>query len=519
MSAKAIILTPPGGHAREGDKVKHDGKLLCLCITAGCLSAPLNGLSPSLTMVSKEYGYDSFQRDLYLGGYIALATMLGQMIGSAISGVLTDFYSRKRILITALLCGAAAMILFGLTHAYPVLLFLRVITGGCQGAIVPVLFSLLGDFYSVDERATYSAVVSSCLGGGMMLGQLFTGYMLSSLGWRLPFIIMGVNSFLAAIYLEVVLREPQKGAKEDALAQVLSQGISLPPLSFATFLESMSIPTVAIMLIQTVPNTVPWGVLSAHLHDFLATDEHLTMNEATSLIALFGAGAAFGGLLGGYVGGKLYNLSRGFLPLFMGITMAMSAILMKELMTMDLDAVGVSQMACPVLVLSGALAAINGANVRLIVLNLVTPQARGATVAVLNFVNNAGRGVGPSLIDIWMHSHTGGRKTAVSQFLNLWVVSGSMLCMAFFTIGGDEERMKQGLKKFAMSVTMPGTANATAVAVAVSAITSNNSNGHSSGSSSAGAVMPVGSGTGTMYGSAQSEKKLIKRSSFDTCAV
>ena len=34
------------------------------------------------------------------------------------------------------------------------------------------------------------------------------------------------------------------------------------------------------------------------------------------------------------------------------------------------------------LVLSGALAAINGANVRLIVLNLVTPQASGTTTVV-----------------------------------------------------------------------------------------------------------------------------------------
>ena len=37
----------------------------------------------------------------------------------------------------------------------------------------------------------------------------------------------------------------------------------------------------------------------------------------------------------------------------MGITMAASAILMKQLMTMDLDAVGITQLACPVLVLSG----------------------------------------------------------------------------------------------------------------------------------------------------------------------
>jgi hypothetical protein len=42
----------------------------------------------------------------------------------------------------------------------------------------------------------------------------------------------------------------------------------------------MTIPTVAIMLVQTIPNTVPWGVLSAHLHDFLATDEKLSMQVA-----------------------------------------------------------------------------------------------------------------------------------------------------------------------------------------------------------------------------------------------
>ena len=37
----------------------------------------------------------------------------------------------------------------------------------------------------------------------------------------------------------------------------------------------------------------------------------------------------------------------------MGTTMAASALLMKELMNMDLDAQGISQLACPVLVLSG----------------------------------------------------------------------------------------------------------------------------------------------------------------------
>lgn len=117
-------------------------------------------------------------RYVMAGGYIALSTMLGQMVGSCISGILENSYPRKNILIASLLLGSAASMLFGIIRYYPGLLMLRIVTGGCQGAIVPVLFSLIGDFYSVDERATHSAVVSSCLGGGMMLGQLFTGYTL-----------------------------------------------------------------------------------------------------------------------------------------------------------------------------------------------------------------------------------------------------------------------------------------------------------------------------------------------------
>ena len=56
---------------------------------------------------------------------------------------------------------------------------------------------------------------------------------------------------------------------------------------------------------------------------------------------------------GGYLGGKLYAVNRAYLPLFMGVTMAASALLLKQLMNMDLDASGTSQLACPVLIVSG----------------------------------------------------------------------------------------------------------------------------------------------------------------------
>jgi MFS family permease len=424
--------------------------LFCLCITACCLSAPLNGLSPSLSLVAQDFNFNEKERDIYLGSYMGLSTMLGQMIGSCLSGFLSDIYSRKSILVLTLMIGSITTALFGVYFvSYQVLLCLRVFTGGCQGAVVPVLFSLIGDYYKLENRASASAVVSSCLGGGMMMGQLFAGFCLSSLGWRFPFLVLGAASLAAAISLQVTLVDPQKGANEEVLSELLSKGISLPPMTCSTFLRNLFIPTVFLMILQTLPNTVPWGVLSTHLHDLLATDAQLSMQQATSLIAVFGVGAALGGVFGGLLGARMYAMNKMFLPIFMGVTLASSAVLMKELLSMDLNEPGGMQLACPVLILSGSLAAVNGANIRFVVLNLTSPESRGASIAFLNFVNCIGRGFGPAIIEVWMTQHRLNRREALTTILNLWLISGTLLCLSSLTITHDEDKLRSSLRIYA----------------------------------------------------------------------
>lgn len=425
--------------------------LLCLCITAASLSAPLNGLSPSLSMVAKEFGFDEKERDIYLGSHLALSTMVGQMIGSFLSGILADAYSRKNSLVVILLTGAITTFSFGIPwDSFYVLLVLRISMGACQGSMVPILFSLLGDYYTTERRPAISAVVSSCLGGGMMMGQLFAGFSLNMLGWRGPFLIIGIVTLISAICVHKNLFDPIKGGNEEELTLVLQRGVSLPSMSLITFLRNLMLPTVVLMLFQTVPNTVPWGVLSAHLHDFMATDAHLSMQQATSLLAIFGAGAALGGIFGGFIGAGIYAFNRRYLPLFMGLTLGAAAVLMKEVLMLDLTQPGALQFAFPVLVLAGSLAAVNGANIRVVILNLTSPESRGASIALLNFVNCIGRGFGPTIIEKWMSAYSISRRDAISTILNFWLLSGSLLCCAGMTIAQDEDKLKIQLQKFAL---------------------------------------------------------------------
>ncbi len=84
-------------------------------------------------------------------------------------------------------------------------------------------------------------------------------------------------------------------------------------------------------------------------------------------------------------------------------------------------------------------------------LNVSSPEARGASIAALNFVNCLGRGFGPTLAEYYMHTQHVGRREAVVFFLNFWLFSGSILLLACGTIARDEDRLKNDLKKFALS--------------------------------------------------------------------
>lgn len=201
------------------------------------------------------------------------------------------------------------------------------------------------------------------------------------------------------------------------------------------------------MIAQTIPNTIPWGILSTHLHDVIATDSKLSIETATSLMAIFGIGAAAGGLVGGFIGAKIYTSSRVLLPIFMGLTISVSALLIRELLSMNLTIPGMIQIAYPTLVMSGVLAAVNGANIRFIILNITLPEARGAVIAVLNIVNCVGRGIGPSLLEMYMSGYGGNRKYSISLFLNLWLFSGTLLCISSITLGRDEDNVKNSIRK------------------------------------------------------------------------
>jgi MFS family permease len=183
------------------------------------------------------------------------------------------------------------------------------------------------------------------------------------------------------------------------------------------------------------------------MHDFLVNEGQIDISTATSLIAIFGAGAAVGGIGGGVLGTHLYSIKKWYLPFFMGTTLIVAAIVMHFVLVLCTHPSKAIILTSVVIGLAGGLASVNGSLSRAVLLNVSTPFTRGLSVSCLTTLNSLGRGVGPSIMTFLMQWQSLNRKLAMEYLLSLWIISGLLMNTIALFIHRDEEMMRQESKK------------------------------------------------------------------------
>jgi len=198
--------------------------LVVFCFSAFVLTSPQNMLSPALTTISDELGFNNIDRDYYIGGCMSLGFSVLPLPLTMLTGFFADTYNRHFLLSFTLLSGGISIISFGLTTSYPLLLFNRIVSGTCLGAFIPISFSMVGDIFESKDRNTVSTIISASLGGGALFGQLLVGYSLAYYGWRLPFAFVGFLCIVLSLIFFVLLYEPKRGCKEESLQDTFEKG-------------------------------------------------------------------------------------------------------------------------------------------------------------------------------------------------------------------------------------------------------------------------------------------------------
>ena len=322
-----------------------------LTVTSAFLYADQNLLSPNLSAVAEEFGFDDREKDLYLGGYLQLAFFVVGAPASLIIGWLADKTPRVRLLAVVVAIGEAPCLGTFWVETYWQLFATRALTGVAVGGCLPLLFSVCGDLFPANERAYVATVLTVATGAGIALGQIMAGTVGPAFGWRVPFLLAAAPAMLLALAAYLTIEEPERGAMEQAVRERArasaetkdterDTGVTRSPsgttattrssrdarderderaaaaavpfayaakIDLAKLRRQLGVPSNALILAQGLPGTVPWGMLNAYFVDYLHAQKGLAVEEGTLAVTLFGLGAVVGTVAGGAYGQRVYN--------------------------------------------------------------------------------------------------------------------------------------------------------------------------------------------------------------------
>jgi len=141
--------------------------------------------------------------------------LLAQAVSVPIFGKLSDVVGRKPVMLAGVGLFVLGSILCGLAWSMPSLIVFRAIQGLGAGAVQPTAMTIIGDIYSIAERAKVQGYVASVWAISSVVGPTLGGLFVDFLNWRLIFFVnvpLGAVAawVLARRFHEEVSRQPHR---------------------------------------------------------------------------------------------------------------------------------------------------------------------------------------------------------------------------------------------------------------------------------------------------------------------
>lgn len=124
--------------------------------------------------------------------------LLSQAVTIPIYGKLADLYGRKPVLLFGIAAFVLGSVLCGFSWSMIALIVFRGLQGIGAGAVLPITMTIVGDLFSVEERARIQGYVSSVWGISAVVAPAVGGLFVQYASWRWVFLVNVPIGALAA---------------------------------------------------------------------------------------------------------------------------------------------------------------------------------------------------------------------------------------------------------------------------------------------------------------------------------
>jgi MFS family permease len=219
---------------------------------------------------------------LFIGGILA-ATLVAWAVGGVLSGILADYFGRRRVLLYSILWYAIFAGLTALAPSYLALLALRFLTGIGMGAEWGAGSSLVSELWDREHRGRGLAYLQSAFGVGFLLSAAIWHFVNNGdpEAWRWMYVI-GVTPAIATLFVRRYVKDSQLWLEADARRRLVRDRINsgehvaqqdrhLARLTLWQLFETAELRRrVALLLLAALSTTIGWWAVSAWIPQFTA---------------------------------------------------------------------------------------------------------------------------------------------------------------------------------------------------------------------------------------------------------
>src|SRR3954447_18360372 len=185
--AVAAPVSPPRAQratrAEVGLRSERGPILLAVMLSIGLVAIDATILATAVpSVVSDLGGFTSFP-------WMFSIYLLAQAISVPLYGKLADLYGRKPLMLLGVGLFLVGSLLCGIAWSMPALIAFRLVQGLGAGAVQPIGMTILGDIYSLEERATVQGYVASVWAMASLVGPTLGGVFSDTIGWRWIFFV------------------------------------------------------------------------------------------------------------------------------------------------------------------------------------------------------------------------------------------------------------------------------------------------------------------------------------------